>query len=359
MKKLFKFLGMQFVDLWHHFTRRCKTNIPLTIITFIFGAFCLGSGIYFAIIGRSRDVSLCFCYFLVIPCFYVLEHYLKIECPTLFAAILYIFILTGFIGACYNVYTYIPSQDDISHAIFGLFFTLFGFAIMKCFIGEPDTKKKFFACLFFAIGFSYIMSIAWEFFEFAMDNINPMYDMQEDTIVDHIHSFFLHDPYDHLNTEVIDGIQKTVIYLKDGSTYVIEGGYLDIGIIDTMCDLIWCTVGTLGTCLVVALSWLLGKKKAIYNLLIPAYNGNAGKAKQEQIVNVDIADSIAQIDEDCEEPPEEAASGEEPLQQQLPEAHLQQETLQENPDLPHKKQQTHTKAKLADGKAKSSKRKVK
>lgn len=287
MKKFFKFLGKQVVNLWHHFAGRCKNNILLTIITFTFGAFCIGSGIYFIIIGRSRDTCLCICYFLVIPCFYVLEYYLKIKCPTLFAAILYVFIITGFIGACYNVYTYIPSQDDISHAVFGIFFTLFGFAIMKCFIGEPNTKKAFFACLLFGIGFSYIMSIVWELFEFAMDNLALSYDMQEDTIVNNIHSFFLHNPYDHLNTFDIDGIAYTELYNANGELlYTIQGGYLDIGIIDTMMDFIWCTVGTLGTCLVVALSWLVGKRKVVYNALIPAYNGNTDKQRQIQDVKV-------------------------------------------------------------------------
>ncbi len=304
MKKFFKFIGRQISGLWHYFVDRTKNNIPLAIITFIFGAFCLGSAIYFCIVGRSRDIALCICYFLVVPAFYVVEYYLKIKCPTFFAFVLYVFILSGFIGACYNVYTYIPDLDNISHAIFGVFFVLLGIAIMKVFIGEPKTKKQFFACILFAIGFSMIMAVAWELFEFTMDQTNPSYDMQEDTIVNSIRSFYLYPEYDHLHTEMIDGIAKTVLYDASGNIiYTIEGGYLDIGIIDTMWDIIWCTVSTVGSCVLISISWLCGKKKWLYNKLVPT------------LTKDDSTGSSANVSEQaaCVDTPSQSKSGERSL----------------------------------------------
>lgn len=65
-------------------------------------------------------------------------------------------------------------------------------------------------------------------------------DMQEDMLIDGFSSYFLMGT--HNATEVIDGITQTVIYYADG-TKVILGGYLDVGLFDTLNDMLVCLMG--------------------------------------------------------------------------------------------------------------------
>ena len=78
------------------------------------------------------------------------------------------------------------------------------------------------------------IGIIWEFFEYSVDKL-LLKDMQKDTIVKTISSVALDEKKEN-NPIVVDNIEKTIIYTKDKEV-VIEGGYLDLGINDTMKDL--------------------------------------------------------------------------------------------------------------------------
>ena len=70
--------------------------------------------------------------------------------------------------------------------------------------------------------------------EYSVDKL-LLKDMQKDTIVKTISSVTLDEKKEN-NPIVVDDIEKTIIYTKDKEV-VIEGGYLDLGINDTMKDL--------------------------------------------------------------------------------------------------------------------------
>ena len=76
------------------------------------------------------------------------------------------------------------------------------------------------------------IGVLWEFFEFGMDRIF-LTDMQKDTVVNVISSVSLNP----------DGVNKAVI-IRDITDTAVNGqslglgGYLDIGLIDTMKDLL-------------------------------------------------------------------------------------------------------------------------
>ena len=80
--------------------------------------------------------------------------------------------------------------------------------------------------------FSMTIGVLWEFFEFGMDCIF-LTDMQKDTVVNVISSVSLNP----------DGVNKAVI-IRDITDTAVNGqslglgGYLDIGLIDTMKDLL-------------------------------------------------------------------------------------------------------------------------
>ena len=76
------------------------------------------------------------------------------------------------------------------------------------------------------------IGVVWEFFEFGMDQILG-FDMQKDTVIQTIRSVSLH-PEGRNSVVVLDGIRSVTVNGQELGL----GGYLDIGLIDTMKDLI-------------------------------------------------------------------------------------------------------------------------
>ena len=53
---------------------RVRADKILTAIVFVFIAFCVGSGIYFGVIGQTRNCVMSFAYLLVVPVIYAVEY---------------------------------------------------------------------------------------------------------------------------------------------------------------------------------------------------------------------------------------------------------------------------------------------
>jgi hypothetical protein len=80
------------------------------------------------------------------------------------------------------------------------------------------------------------IGVLWEFFECGMDQL-MMLDMQKDAVVHSISSVML-DPSGLNNRVLIKDIVDTIVVTADGQQISLGlGGYLDIGILDTMKDL--------------------------------------------------------------------------------------------------------------------------
>ena len=255
--------------LWAYFVERTKSNIALFVLMAAYSVLSLGSSIYFMTQGNVRDILSCFVYFLIVPLFYVIERYMRIKVPMPYALFLMAFMTLNLIGAGYNLYFIFPPLDDCLHAMWGFVFMVFGFAVMKVLLGEPKNRKQLVVYVLFSVAFCALTAVIWEIYEFTWDEVSPTVDLQEDCIITGFNSFMLHDPCDHLNTVKIDGIAYTILYDAMGNEiYRIEGGYLDVGLKDTMWYMIWCTVSSVSTSVVIALDWCFGKKW-IYNALIP------------------------------------------------------------------------------------------
>lgn len=257
-----------FKSLWDYFKQRTKSNIFLFILLALYFAGCIASCVYCIVIQRYRDIAVALIFALLVPVFYIGERNLKIQIPTPTAVAIILLCIGSFIGACYNFYTIFRYLDDVLHAMCGVVFTIIGFTLIKVALGEPDTKKKFFMYLLFGFAFCLMIAVLWEIYEFIADRISPNLDMQEDTIINSIHSFLLFPGYDHLHTEIIEGIAYTVLYDADGNVlYTIDGGYLDIGIMDTMFDIVWCTGIAVLVCVFLAVDRLTGSH--LYRFIIP------------------------------------------------------------------------------------------
>ena len=159
---------------------------------------------------------------------------------------IYLFIFSAeILGEINNFYGIIPHWDTCLHTINGFLATAVGFSLVD--LLNKNSKdinlSPFYLCLV-AFCFSMTIGILWEFFEYGGDKLMK-FDMQKDTLITNVSSVYL-NPDNENKPVVVDNIGKTEIFDKDGKLlYVIDGGYLDIGLNDTMKDLFVNFIGAL------------------------------------------------------------------------------------------------------------------
>ncbi len=170
----------------------------------------------------------------LIPSF--MEDHFKVEIPPLFETIIYLFIFAAeILGEVDHFYVAIPGWDTMLHTLNGFLCAAIGFSMIDLLNRHSsNVKLSPFYLAMVAFCFSMTVGVIWEFIEFTGD----MYfgqDMQKDFIVQSFQSVTL-DPDNTQKVIAVKGITDTVIHAASGDV-TIEGGYLDIGIIDTMKDL--------------------------------------------------------------------------------------------------------------------------
>lgn len=173
------------------------------------------------------------------------EQLLKIEIPPVFQIIIYLFIFAAeILGEVNKYYTAIPGWDTMLHTINGFLCAAIGFSLFNILNrGSKSMQLSPFYLSLVAFCFSMTVGVVWEFIEFTADQMFFL-DMQKDFVV----SSFASVTLDESNTQIpvrISEITKTIIETKNGDPVVIEGGYLDIGIIDTMKDLMVNFIGAI------------------------------------------------------------------------------------------------------------------
>ena len=164
---------------------------------------------------------------------------LKVVLPSTLEIIILLFIYAAeILGEMNAFYVRVPHWDTMLHTINGFLCAAIGFCLVDM-MNRNDRFSFRLSPLYLAIVsfcFSMTVGVLWEFFEFAGDYFLGM-DMQNDIVVNAIHSVNL-DPT-RTNTVVhIRDIADTILVHSDGTQEALGlGGYLDIGIIDTMKDL--------------------------------------------------------------------------------------------------------------------------
>lgn len=159
---------------------------------------------------------------------------MKIELPTTLEIIILVFIFAAeILGEIREFYIVFPFWDTVLHTLNGFLAAAIGFSLVDL-LNRSERMVFKLSPLFTAIVafcFSMTIGVIWEFFEFGMDHILG-FDMQKDTIIHTIRSVML-DPAGGNNVAEIGNITSVVVQGKDLGL----GGYLDIGLIDTMKDL--------------------------------------------------------------------------------------------------------------------------
>lgn len=170
---------------------------------------------------------------LVMPSF--IQVRLKVELPTPLEIIILIFIFAAeILGEIQSYYIRFPFWDTVLHTINGFLAAAIGFALVDILNRSKKVSVNLSPAYMAVVAFCFSMTIGviWEFFEFGMDMIFGL-DMQKDTVVNTIHSVML-DPTNSNIPVGITGIEDVAI---NGQSLGL-GGYLDIGLIDTMKDLL-------------------------------------------------------------------------------------------------------------------------
>lgn len=166
----------------------------------------------------------------------------KVELPTTLEIIILIFIFAAeILGEISEFYLVFPFWDTVLHTLNGFLAAAIGFSMVDLLNRSEKTVFNLSPIFMAIVAFCFSMTIGvvWEFFEFGMDQIAG-YDMQKDTVIHTIRSVTL-DPQGRNVPFVISGITETAV----NGTELGLGGYLDIGLIDTMQDLIVNFVGAL------------------------------------------------------------------------------------------------------------------
>lgn len=189
--------------------------------------------------GNFQNVFLCILTLILflIPPF--IEHRLNIDVPDTLETIILLFIYAAeILGEIRAFYITFPYWDTMLHTLNGFLCAAIGFSLVDILNREERVSlslSPFFMAVT-AFCFSMTIGVLWEFFEFFMDQVFRL-DMQKDWVVDTISSVML-DPAGGNHPIVVSGITDVILVTEQGEQALGLGGYLDIGIIDTMKDLL-------------------------------------------------------------------------------------------------------------------------
>ncbi|MCC3358202.1 hypothetical protein [Bacillus sp. REN16] len=170
----------------------------------------------------------------------LVERLFNIEIPNLLELIIILFVFSSTIlGELSDFYGYFKIWDTALHTLNGFLAAGVGFSLV--YLLNKNAEGINLSPLFLAIVtfcFSMTVGVMWEFFEYAADRWMNL-DMQKDRVVQKINSVSIGSESNAVYR--IENIQRTIIESNDDlgnrMETVIDGGYLDIGIIDTMKDL--------------------------------------------------------------------------------------------------------------------------
>ena len=174
---------------------------------------------------------------LLVPTF--VERKIHVDLPDTLEIIIMLFIFAAeILGEIQAYYITFPYWDTMLHTINGFLCAAIGFALVDI-LNRSERFSIQLSPIFLAITafcFSMTIGVLWEFFECLMDQLFLL-DMQKDTVVTTISSVML-DPAGGNHPTAIKGITDVIVVTADGAQHPLGlGGYLDIGILDTMKDL--------------------------------------------------------------------------------------------------------------------------
>ena len=214
--------------------QKWKNEKGLCIVYIVLRVIVVGVMIARLIDKDYNNVFLCLLTLVLfmIPSF--MEGKLKIDVPNVLEVIILIFIFASeILGEIGEYFVNVTNWDVMLHTTTGFLAAAVGLSLVELLNGSRRVSMKLSPLFVALVAFCFSMTIGvlWEFFEFGMDHLFNM-DMQKDTVIHTIRSVTLNPEGKNIPV-TIDNITSVVVNGKDLGI----GGYLDIGLIDTMKDL--------------------------------------------------------------------------------------------------------------------------
>lgn len=204
----------------------------------IFGLFyfltflCLCFGL---VVNNYRTVFISTLTFVLFLAIVVVEKVCKVDFPFLLRLFMFVFIFFAeILGEVFYFYSAFSFWDNFLHSLAGMISACFGFSFVFAFFKRCMVGKNLFLISFiFTFCFSVTTGVFWEFIEFGFDRCFG-FDMQKDNYISGFNTMSLDDS--GVVISKVSDIKRTVVYTDEG-VVVMDDGYLDIGLIDTMEDL--------------------------------------------------------------------------------------------------------------------------
>ena len=176
----------------------------------------------------------------LVPSF--IQRRLNIQFPTVLQIVILLHIFAAeILGELSAYYIHFPHWDTVLHTVWGFLCAAVGYSLVDI-LNEDNNFHIKLSPLYLAIAsfcFSMTIGVIWEFFEFAMDRFFLL-DMQKDTVLSYISTVTLDESKSNIPI-IIQGIESMSVNGQELGL----GGYLDIGLYDTMEDLLVNFLGAL------------------------------------------------------------------------------------------------------------------
>ena len=189
--------------------------------------------------GNYESVFLCALSLVLLILPSILQKRLYITLPSTLEIVILLFIFAAeILGELASFYVRVPNWDTMLHTVNGFLCAAVGFALVDMINRNERFSLKLSPVYLAIVAFCFSMTVGvlWEFFEFAADRFLGL-DMQKDTVLSAIGSVAL-DPTMSNKVVRVKDIADVIIVHSDGSQQILGlGGYLDVGLFDTMKDL--------------------------------------------------------------------------------------------------------------------------
>lgn len=216
-----------------------KNNKYPTILYFTLRILVIFLMIYNITQGRYENAFTCLLVLFLLLLPFIMEEKVKLEFSSSLEIVILLFIFCAeILGEVNAWYQRIPNFDTLMHTITGFIMGAVGFSLVNMVNNSERAGIKLNPKYLLVASFCFSMTIGvlWEFFEFGVDQIFHA-DMQKDTYVSEI------------NSVMFDETRKNKVVNVKIDSVIVNGevwpGYLDIGLIDTMKDLIVNAIGAI------------------------------------------------------------------------------------------------------------------
>ncbi len=152
-----------------------------------------------------------------------------------FYAVFSLYTAGPLLGAVYKLYYITAWWDVLLHALAGFLFAVVGAHLVR--VLNKDRGTSYVLCVVFGLLTSLCVAALWEFFEYGADLVLGC-DMQTDTV---IHGLVTKLGGANGNVVSYEGITDVTV---NGASLG-QGGYIDIGLIDTMSDMLYEALGAI------------------------------------------------------------------------------------------------------------------